>query len=73
MSPVMKTVWPMLIIFVLGVMAAAKAPTISSTLLGVGLRGDFLDLDPGPLLLELPGADVAGVLEVGHQDLVARP
>jgi len=31
---------------------------------------DFLDREAGPLLLEPPGADVAGVLQVRHQDLV---
>jgi len=35
----MNTVWLMLITRVLGVIAAAKAPTISSTALVVGLRG----------------------------------
>ena len=51
----MNTVWLMLMIRVFGVMAAAKAPTISSVVRIVGLRGTSLIVIPALFSLSFQG------------------
>jgi hypothetical protein len=54
-KPVMKTVWLMLVIFVWGVIAAAKASTISCAFLGKSGMGACVILMPDLFSLSRQG------------------